>query len=103
MGRGPPRSRKPLPPTRPGEGVRRTWGESEQAHLKTLVASALIAGEIDWKEVAAALRTKRSAESVQSAATRMNLVVPVERKRRGGKWHAQGRKQGDKNASRRRP
>ena len=59
MGRRPPLTRKPLPPTLPaGGGGRRVWGESEQAHLKTLVASALVAGEIDWKEEAVAMFTR---------------------------------------------
>ena len=89
MGRPPPRSRKPPPPSQPGEGVRRVWGKSEEAHLKTLVATALVAGEIDWKEVAAALKTSRSAKSVQNAALLMGLRLPVERKRRGGNWDAQ--------------
>jgi len=60
----------------------------------------MIAGEIDWKEVAAALKTSRSAKSVQNAALRMGLRLPVERKRRGGNWDAQRGKQGDKNTSR---
>eukprot|EP01045_Picozoa_sp_COSAG04_P015981 COSAG04_NODE_1302_length_7312_cov_2.782289_5_plen_439_part_00 len=61
----------------------------------------MIAGEIDWKEVAAALKTSRSAKSVQNAALRMGLRAPVERRRQsGGNWHAQGRKQGKKGKKR---
>ena len=100
MPRPTPRSRKPPPPTQPGAGVRRVWGESEKAHLKTLVASALVAGKIDWKEVAAALKTNRNAKTVQTKALVLGLRAPVERTRRGGNWDAQHRKQGDKNTSR---
>ena len=100
MGRPPPRSRKPLPPAQPGAGVRRVWGESEKAHLKTLVASVLVAGEIDWKEVAAALKTNRNGKTVQTKALKLGLRAPVERRLSGGNWHAQGRKQGDKNKKR---
>ena len=78
MGRPSPRSRKPPPPTQPGKGVRRVWGESEKAHLKTLVASALVAGEIDWKEVAAALKTNRNAKTVQTKALKLGLRAPPE-------------------------
>jgi len=100
MPRGAPNPRKGSGSKPKPKLKKRRWTPSEESRLRVHFASL---GE-DWAAIVAALEKDnfevRSEQSVLGKLAALGLHEQESRRQSGGNWHAQGRRQGDKNKKR---